>query len=112
MKEIIANSNAPTLHLSTKRTNETSSFHRKLGQDILIISVQGIAVTAQMWPEKTAVSVMVRTLEAVDLCTPGTRFPRILAPWVLYSHLAGVFDCYGSTVLYYISPKRIFTLLD
>lgn len=56
--------------------------NRKLGRDILNISVQGIGVTAQMWSEKTNVSVMVRTLEAVDLWTPGNRFPRILAPWV------------------------------
>ena len=93
INEMMANSYALRFHLSTERTNETSSFHRKLGQDILNISVQGIAVTAQMWPEKTTMSVMVRTLEAVDLCTPGTRFPRILAPWVLYFHLTGIFDC-------------------
>lgn len=61
-----------------------SSFHRKLSQDILNVSVQGIAVTAQMWTDRTTVSLMVRTLEAVDLCTPGTRFPRILAPWVFF----------------------------
>lgn len=56
--------------------------NRKLGRDILNVSVQGIGVTAQIWSEKTNISVMVRTLEAVDLCTPGNRFPRILAPWV------------------------------
>ncbi|KAG0604647.1 hypothetical protein M758_10G186100 [Ceratodon purpureus] len=69
---------AITLHVGELLGSLHSS---KLGQDILNISVQGIAVTAQMWPEKTTMSVMVRTLEAVDLCTPGTRFPRILAPW-------------------------------
>ena len=77
---------------------KTSFFHRSLSQDILNISVQGIAVTAQMWPEKTTVSVMVRTFEAVDLCTPGSRFPRILASWVLYCHLGGIFEYSGSTV--------------
>ena len=62
---------------------QTSTIDRKLERDILNISVQGIGLTVQMWSEKTSVSVMVRTLEAVDLCTPGNRFPRILAPWVL-----------------------------
>uniref|UniRef100_A0A7I4B673 Uncharacterized protein n=1 Tax=Physcomitrium patens TaxID=3218 RepID=A0A7I4B673_PHYPA len=69
---------AITLHVGELLGSLHSS---KLGQDILNISVQGIAVTAQMWTKKTTMSLMLRTLEAVDLCTPGTRFPRILAPW-------------------------------
>jgi len=90
-----------TLQLFTKRTNVLSSFHRKMGQDILNVSVQGIAVTAQMWTEKTIVSVMVRTLEAVDLCTPGTRFPRILAPWVLFFRFVGMMLKLSGSAVHY-----------
>ncbi|GBG88350.1 hypothetical protein CBR_g47048 [Chara braunii] len=46
-------------------------------------SIHSVAASIRMWLGSTSVTVTLGTLEATDLCTPGTLFPRIVGPKVL-----------------------------
>ncbi|KAL2613042.1 hypothetical protein R1flu_024734 [Riccia fluitans] len=62
------------------RVGEAVGILRNFEKDIVSITLRRTSVTFISWLESTSVSILVPTLEVVDLCTSGSQFQRILAP--------------------------------
>ncbi|KAL3675941.1 hypothetical protein R1sor_025889 [Riccia sorocarpa] len=62
------------------RVGEAVGILRNYETEIVSITLQRASVTSISWLDSTSVSILVPSLELVDLCTSGSEFPRILAP--------------------------------